>query len=61
MKKYIQACEIGESIYGKNRTTSKKNAPPKGVSKSGNNLISEYSRFYKNQTNVMEKVFKSGK
>ncbi|MBU0683031.1 MAG: hypothetical protein ABIH85_01005 [Candidatus Omnitrophota bacterium] len=60
MKKYLQACEFGGSIYGKKRTTSKKKSSgTKRSNKSG--LASSYTSFYKKQFAVMDKFFKQDK
>jgi hypothetical protein len=47
-KKYIQACEIGGSIYGKRRACGKKVSPlHRGVSST--NLREVYDKFYRDQ------------
>ncbi|MDP8299003.1 MAG: hypothetical protein P9L88_03785 [Candidatus Tantalella remota] len=58
MKKHIQPCNVGGSIYGKkkpeeneNITISKKLAPKKDT-------ISAYSKLYENQVTLMKKVFR---
>ncbi|MFH1395387.1 MAG: hypothetical protein ABIH09_04440 [Candidatus Omnitrophota bacterium] len=60
MKKYLQACEFGGSIYGKKRTTNKRsNSNNKHSNRPG--LVSSYSKFYKKQFAVMDKFFKNDK
>ncbi len=57
MKKYLQACEIGGSIYGKKRTTGKKiNLDNKCADKE--NLMASYNTFYKNQVAALNKIIR---
>jgi len=51
-KKNIHPVELGSSIYGKKRSTSKKVSPiHKSVSKK--DLIKVYNKFYKSQVNAL--------
>jgi len=59
-KRHIQACEIDGSLYGKKRTTAKKSMLSKKTSRKKNNLINEYSHFYKKQASIMDKMFRNG-
>ena len=57
MKKYLQACETGGSIYGKKHATGKKGGfRNKRAGKEG--LMNSCNRLYKNQVAAMEKVFR---
>ena len=52
MKKYIQACELGGSIYGKKRKTSNLGSTSRDkVSK--RELKNTYNRFFKNQVEAL--------
>ena len=60
MKKYLQACEIGGSIYGKEGTAGKKvlsgsRRPGKADS------ISAHNRLYRAQFAAMRRVFRGKK
>ena len=59
-KKMLQACTIGGSLYGK---VPQRNRPPVGINHDGNkDLASSYKNFYRNQVDMMSKVFgKNGK
>ncbi len=58
MKKYLQPCELGGSLYGKKRKTGK---TPSQKSKSikKEDLMRSYSSLYKDQFDVMNKLFKN--
>ena len=59
-KKILQACEIGGSIYG--RTLDRGRSQGKKISDSGGDLMAHYKNFYREQLNIMNKVFeKNGK
>ncbi|MCK4852379.1 MAG: hypothetical protein KAS86_04615 [Candidatus Omnitrophica bacterium] len=47
-KKYIQACEVGGSIYGKKHTTEKRNTAGHGKA-SKKDIVKVYNRFYRDQ------------
>ena len=47
-KKYIQACEVGGSIYGKKRPAGKGDNPGRGKA-SKKDLVRVYNRFYRDQ------------
>ncbi len=57
MRKYLQACEIGGSIYGKHREI-----PQKRVSGTRRNsregAVASYHAFYKSQVDALYKVFR---
>lgn len=55
MKKYIQGCEIGGSIYGKQHS-DKKNPREKREEKE--DLTGSYKKLYRNQVIIMNKVFR---
>jgi len=51
-KKYIQACDIGGSIYGKKSSTGKKVSPNhRSVGK--NDIRRVYNKFYKDQVTAL--------
>ncbi|MGB2600564.1 MAG: hypothetical protein WBD00_02505 [Candidatus Omnitrophota bacterium] len=54
-KKYLQACEVNGSIYGKKRTTDRKGSVEKKRGDSGD-MISSYTKFYRSQVSAMYKV-----
>ncbi|MDD5634167.1 MAG: hypothetical protein PHW46_02705 [Candidatus Omnitrophica bacterium] len=56
MKRYLQACEIGGSLYGKAKSSRKAGYQRKKENKE--DLISSYSSFYKKQYEVFNKVFR---
>lgn len=56
-KKYLQACEIGGSIYGKKRTTDKKKGPDESQAEE-KDMLGSYSRLYRKQLAIMNKVFR---
>lgn len=59
-KKYIQACEVGGSIYGKKRRTGKKgNYNRKNVNKK--ELIKVYNKFYKDQVAALYRAIHHGR
>ena len=53
-KKYIQACEIGGSMYGKRKPSKRLNANRKGVRKE--DLASVYNKFFKDQVAALYKA-----
>jgi hypothetical protein len=55
MKKFLQACDLGGSIYGKGKRHFEKGAGEK--TKEKEDLMSSYRNLYKNQVNMMNKVF----
>ncbi len=57
-KKYLQACELGGSIYGKKRTTMKKSPGKKSGNSDG--MVTAYNDFYKSQVDALYKAFKRG-
>lgn len=58
MKKYLQACELGGSIYGKKRVRTRVRGSNKSFDKRKTNLLNEYDSFYRNQLNLMSKIFR---
>lgn len=50
-KRFIQACEVGGSIYGKKGAGKKVSPIHKDVSKK--DLINVYNKFYKNQVTAL--------
>ncbi len=59
-KRMLQACTIGGSLYGR---VPQGNRPPADINPEANkDLASSYKNFYRNQVDMMSKVFgKSGK
>ena len=51
-KKYIQACEVGGSIYGKKRKTSNV-AYSHQAKVTKNDIKDAYNRFFKNQVTAL--------
>lgn len=56
MKKHLQACEIGGSIYGKKRTTINKTHSKN--TEASRDLISKHNSFYKKQSAAMDRIFR---
>jgi hypothetical protein len=57
MKKYLQACEIGGSIYGKHRGNPKKRTA--GAQRNNReDAVASYHAFYKSQVDALYKVFR---
>lgn len=55
MKKFLQACELGESIYGR-----KKNSQSRTRRKpvhAGKDMMGSYRTLYKEQLSAMDRVF----
>jgi len=57
-KKYIQACELGGSIYGKRHPSQKRSTLTEKEASQKKNLISIYSSFYKRQAETMSRMFR---
>ena len=51
MKKFLQACDLRGSLYGKGKQSSEKDAGEKAEEKE------DLMNLYKNQVNMMNKVF----
>ncbi len=60
MKKYLQACEIGGSIYGKEKTTGKK-ARSGSRQTDRDDSVGAYDRLYRAQFAAMRRVFRKKK
>lgn len=60
MRKYLQACEVGGSIYGKKHSGNKRSVS-RGKSKGKGDIISAYDALYKRQLNALNKVMGSGR
>ncbi len=61
MKKHIQPCNVGGSIYGKKEPGENKNITiSKNIAQKKDN-ISSYSKLYENQVTLMKKVFRREK
>ncbi len=58
MKKYLQACELGGSIYGKRRVGTRSRGSNKTSNKRKTDFLNEYDSFYKNQLNLMSRIFR---
>ncbi len=56
-KGFIQAVELGGSIYGKKRSTGK-NVSPNHRSVSKKDIMSVYDKFYKKQADALYKAIK---
>jgi hypothetical protein len=54
-KRYLQACELGGSIYGKKRMTDRKGSVEKKRN-NGGDMMSSYTKFYRSQVSAMYKV-----
>lgn len=54
-KRFLQACEIGGSLYGKKRTTSKSGTARRGKIQK-KNLVETYNKFYKDQVSALYKA-----
>ena len=63
MKKFLQACEIGGSLYGKRRVATRREngSVKKSETMAEKDRIAAYNRFYKNQLAAMDKVFHRGR
>ncbi|MFH1846498.1 MAG: hypothetical protein ABH869_02955 [Candidatus Omnitrophota bacterium] len=59
-KKFLQACEFNDSIYGTKRIAGKRNEADKQVF-DGNDLIASYNKLYKTQFDAMSKIFKKSR
>ncbi len=57
MKKYLQACETGGSIYGKERAAEKGRGPDDRCAEK-EDLTGTCNRLYKKQIVIMNKVFR---
>jgi len=51
-KKFIQPCELGGSIYGKKRSTSKTSNTSNSKAQK-KNLVDTYNKFYKDQAEAL--------
>ena len=60
MKKYLHACELGGSIYGKKKEVVRRVVRPQ-ESNTKNGLMNSYNNLYKKQYVTMEKLFKHHK
>ncbi|MDD3088407.1 MAG: hypothetical protein PHT95_00480 [Candidatus Omnitrophica bacterium] len=59
-KKYLQACQIGGSIYGKKRVDGMREMGGRdAVSKE--DLMTVYNKFYKNQVAALYKIIREDK
>ncbi len=58
-KKYLQACEIGGSLYGKTQTAVRVGFDKKGADKKS--LMRDYTQLYRRQIAVLDKVFRRDK
>ena len=56
MKKYLQACNMNGSIYGRNTGQEGNNSSKDKLNKK-ESLSSSYSKLYKQQLVAMDKVF----
>ena len=57
MKKYLQACELGGSIYGKKKNSAEKDSD--GTAKNlKEDSITAYRKFFKNQLVNMDRVYR---
>jgi len=54
-RKHIQACELGESIYGK-KSKSRRAAGFKSGGSSKKELMKVYNKFYKDQVSALYKA-----
>ncbi len=54
-KRYIQACEVGGSIYGK-RTAGKKVSPIHNDKANKKDVADIYNKFYKTQVSALYKA-----
>ncbi|RKY42927.1 MAG: hypothetical protein DRP85_00965 [Candidatus Makaraimicrobium thalassicum] len=57
MKRYLQACEIGGSIYGRKRPAADRSSGDNNRRAGRQNLVKDYDRFYKRQAVAMRKIF----
>jgi len=59
-KRYLQACEVGGSIYGKKRQTGKQHhANVNRISKK--DVVEVYNKFYKDQVAALYKAIHNDK
>ncbi len=56
-KKYIQACEMGGSIYGKKKVKKRTTLHVKNVQKK--DLAEVYNKFFKDQVSALYRAIKS--
>ncbi|MFH1799154.1 MAG: hypothetical protein ABH844_07465 [Candidatus Omnitrophota bacterium] len=61
MKKYLQACELGGSIYGRKRTAARSGRSSKSSTRKKTNLLNDYDNLYKNQFSLMSRIFRRAK
>ncbi|MBD3426221.1 MAG: hypothetical protein GF409_03200 [Candidatus Omnitrophica bacterium] len=54
-KRYLQACELGGSIYGRKGSAEKKRSTGRRSGKK-EDMMSSYNKFYKSQVAAMYKV-----
>ncbi|MEA3489759.1 MAG: hypothetical protein U9R44_05420 [Candidatus Omnitrophota bacterium] len=59
-KKFLQACDIGGSIYGKKRSSGKK-VSPIHKSVTSKELMEVYSKFYKDQVSALYRAVRKKK
>ncbi len=52
-KRFIQACEIGGSMYGQSKRTAGKKVSPVHNNIDKKDLATIYNKFYKNQVNAL--------
>ncbi|MCK5451001.1 MAG: hypothetical protein KAI70_04470 [Candidatus Omnitrophica bacterium] len=57
-KKYIQACNLSGSIYGKDKDSEKKAHFAKKNLETKENLLDEYDSFYRKQVDAMTRMFR---
>jgi hypothetical protein len=57
LKKYLQACETGGSIYGKKKPESDESTPDHKHAQQNNHMVA-YSTFYKKQVNALFRLFR---
>ena len=58
MKKYLQACEIGGSIYGKRKKADSNKTPGDDGASEKEDIMASYKKLYRRQIDVMDKVFR---
>jgi hypothetical protein len=56
MEKYLQACEVGGSLYGKKRAILHKKVTDENAAEK-EDLTDAYSKLYKSQVAAMDKLF----
>lgn len=52
-KRFIQACEIGGSMYGTSKRTTGKKVSPVHNNVNRDEMTNIYNKFYKNQVNAL--------